>query len=135
MARRIKLTFAEPSRATLTGRDVFRLQVTASNAEEMPNEIFLHQRTVYDYSTDNTCDEFVCIASAFDLSIYPANAPDEEQTPQFFRKSTVDILLPSVTVVDSVADEIRAQVSTLVDVLNTLDVISEEQVFWYPSAP
>ena len=132
MAYRIKLTPYTPSRVKLAGRDTFRLRIVASNGEDMPNEIFLHQRTLIDAVEETTRDEFVCIASAFDMSIYPINDPEETQSPAFFRKDTMDIYLPSVTVVDEVIDEVEAQVAALINVMRTLDELSALEPIWIP---
>ena len=81
----------------------FRLRIVASDAVDMPAAIFLHQKTLVDpYQSGGTVqDEFVCICSPFDLTIYPENEPATGQFPAFFRKSVVDIILPSM---DTAAD-------------------------------
>lgn len=135
MAYRIKLTPSEPVRVILEGRDAFRVRIVASDGENMPNEIFLFQRTLVDALTERECDEFMCVCSAFDISIYPANEPSTTQSPAFFRKDTIDILLPSVTLVDEVIEAVEAQVGVLVQVLGQLDNLNEQEATWIPSPP
>lgn len=136
MAHRIKLTFAEPSRQALTGRSVFRLQVTASEAsgDDLDNYIFLYQRSMVDPLTEVQCDEFMSICSAFDIVSYPRNTPNEEQSPQFFRKNTMDILLPSVLVVDQTISSIKSQVDVLMAALDAIENISDTEVYWSPDS-
>lgn len=122
----IKLTMSAPDVALFQGRSAFRLVVTASEAVGLPNEIFLHQRTLVNVDTGQQQDEFVAIASAFDLSSYPANEPSVSQSPAYFRKAQLDILLPSVTVFEAVRDEISQQVQVLLNVLGKLDGLQEQ---------
>lgn len=135
MTRRIKLLFTGPTLTNVPGRNTLRLTATASEAEDMPNEIFLHQKTLVDPGTDTTQDEFIAICSPYDLSDYPANEPDAEQEPAFFRKATLDILLPGNTLWGEVRDEIEAQVRVLVSLLDRLASLPETDEVWIPDAP
>lgn len=135
MTRRIKLTVQSPTRVKFRGEDTFRMVATASDGDGVPNEIFVHQRTLVNPLTRRECDEFISVASAYDLSIYPANEPDDSQSPAFFRKSTIDILVPSVSVFDQAKIDLETQVCHLVRVLNRLDVLSETDTAWCPSPP
>lgn len=87
----------------------------------MPSEIFAHFRRLVDAETGRTSDEFSHVCSPFDLTLYPANAPDPAQFPQYFRKSTVDILLPSLAALEEAWSAINAEVGELVEALNRLD--------------
>ncbi len=135
MAHRIKLTIAQPTRVAYNGRDTFRVQVTASDGENMPNEIFGHKQWVSDYETNELCDEFCFICSPYDISTYPANEPDPEQVPPYFRKATLDIYVPGTGAAGTVIQAIETQVCGLVALLDQLDVLDNVQVAWCPSAP
>lgn len=136
MPHRIKIVFGQPSRVKLSNRSVFRLRATASDAEgdNLDNAIFLHQRSLVSADEDTGCDEFVSICSAFDLVTYPTDDPDPEQSPQFFRKSTFDMLLPSVSVVDEVITSVKNQVAVLIDTLDAIDDIDSSETYWYPDS-
>lgn len=135
MAHRIKLVFSTPSIVRYRNDETLRLAVTASNGTDMPDEIFLHQKSLVDVNTDLECDEFVAICSPYDLSIYPANEPDEDQIPPFFRKATLDILLPGVGTLVDVQADIEKQVCRLISLLDDLDTVSEVTEVWCPNEP
>jgi hypothetical protein len=132
---RIKLTAATPVVAKFKGRDTFRVVITASDAEEMPNEIFLHQRTLVDPYDNTQADEFCAVTSPFDLSTYPANEPSATQSPAFFRKAVIDIFTPGVEVAEDVISEVEEQVAHLITVLTALCETTDRTAVWYPSAP
>jgi hypothetical protein len=135
MTHKIKLIVESPTRVAFKGRDSFRIRVTASSGVNMPEEIFGHQKTLVDPYTEETQDEFVFVCSPYDLSIYPANVPDEEQSPAFFRKSTVDILVPGIDMAEEVITSISEQVDELVKLLNRLDTLDEQTSTWYSENP
>lgn len=130
---RIKLTPATPSVVKFKGRDTFRVQIVASDADNMPNEIFGHQRTLVDPHTNTYQDEFCFVCSPFDLSTYPANEPDSEQSPQFFRKDTIDILVPGIEMAEQVIEEVTAQVQQLVRLLVSLCEVTDREPVWVSS--
>ena len=135
MTRRIKLTFNEPEIEKYLGRNTLRLNVVASDAEDMPAAIFLHQKTLVDQTDSDQQDEFVAICSPYDLSDYPVDEPDSEQFPAFFRKTEIDILLPGVGLFVETKDEIEAQVRHLVHLLDQLETLADVEEVWIPEAP
>lgn len=102
----------------------FRLRIEARDAVEMPAAIFLHQQTLVDPKTGEQADEFMCVCSCFDLTIYPASTPDLTQFPQFFRKDYLDIVLPSQAISERAWRAIYDEVCVLVRSLDKLDVLS-----------
>lgn len=137
MSHHIKLTFEAPSREYARGRDSFRFRVTASDGVNMPNEIFLAEHMLVD--PENPESEvkfsFLSICSAYDLSIYPANAAVEGQSPPFFRVSVIDIPLPSLAVYDEVVEQVKAQVGSLLSQCDKLDNMEVVEEVWIPSVP
>ena len=131
----IKLTPSTPDIMRFKGRDTFRLVVVASDAVNMPNEIFGHQRKLVDPDTNELQDEFCFVCSPYDLSAYPANAPDPLQSPQFYRLDTLDILLPSVTTYDEVWTSIQNQVAVLISTMKSLDRLNVNTPVWIPEEP
>lgn len=135
-ARSIHLRRAESNRVFVANRgDAFRLKVTAEDAVGMPNEIFLHAKVLIDPDTEQQGDDFVSICSPIDLTVYPANAPDESQFPQFFRKSQIDILVPGQTAANEAWTAIYSEVEELVRALNRLDVLVEVETVFIGTQP
>ena len=132
---RIKLTPAMPELIKFSGRDYFRVQITASDALNMPAEVFIHQRTLVDANTSRQQDEFCAIAGPYDLSTYPANAPTAGQDPPFFRKSTIDVLLPSSSLANDFIAAVDEQVCALITALSSVDTLVAGEPIWCPSAP
>ena len=132
---RVKLTVQEPERVLFEGRDTFRVQIIASDAENMADgKIFGFQKTLVDPGTVTQQDEFCFVCSVFDLSAYAADAPNVGQDPPFFRKASIDVYLPSVTKADEFITEVRTQVDELITALKNMDELQTEST-WHPDAP
>lgn len=124
--RGISLTREEQQRVFVINRgDAFRLRIFAHDNILMPKEIFAHERRLIDPHTGKTVDDFSFICSPFDCTIYPANEPDPTQSPQFFRKSVVDFLVPSQAMAMEAWTDIHAQVCRLVTAFDNLDILKE----------
>lgn len=121
MAYSITLTPYTPEIIKFKGVDSFRVRIVATAATDMPKEVFGHQKTLVDPLTNTSTDEFCFVCSPYDLSAYPANTPDDEQSPQYFRKDTVDILVPGVEMAQEVINQVLEQVQHLVTLLKKLD--------------
>lgn len=132
MTYAIQLRTQEPSRELFHGRSSFRVVMDVLAAENVPLEIFGHQATLIDPTTEEAQDEFLFVCSAFDLSIYPANAPAEEQDPPFFRKSGIDVLLPSLELATLFIDSVKEQVNHLLRQMEALDDIEVVDEIWLP---
>jgi hypothetical protein len=125
MSRGISLRRRPQDRVWVNNRgEGFRLRIEAYDAVNMPAEIFLHQQTLVDPLLGESGEEFVCICSCFDLTIYPANVPDATQFPQFYRKSVLDIILPSQSVAEEAWTAIYDEVCLLKTSLDKLDRLS-----------
>ena len=133
--RAIKLTFSTPAVVKFKGRDTFRVQVVASDGVDIPDEIFGHQRTLVDPYTLTYQDEFCFVCSALDLSTYPANEPNSEQSPPFFRKAVADFLTPGVATAQEAIAEIRKEVECLISSLNQLDELEPGSEEWVGPEP
>lgn len=124
--RGVSLVREEVARTFVKNRgDAFRLRITAKDNVLMPKHIFAHQQRLVDPYDATKGDEFCFIASPFDATIYPANAPDPQQFPQFFRKDVVDILLPSTEAAEEAWNAIHSHVCNLVAAYNRLDALVE----------
>lgn len=105
--------------------DVFRLRIKAIDPVMMPKHIFGHQQHNSDAFTGAILAEFCFVASPFDASIYPADTPDPTQNPPYYRKDTIDVLVPSTEIADEVWNNIKTEVTNLVASYNRLDVLKE----------
>ena len=131
----VTLTFQSPEPITFRGREVFRLVCTASDGSDMPTAIFGFQQTLVDPVTGQQQDEFSFVCSPYELSIFPANAPNPTQSPAYFRKSEIDILLPTVAMFETTKEEITSQVTRLISLLEALDTLSVTDVVVLGSPP
>lgn len=124
--RGISLRRLEPVRTFTANRgDCFRLVIYAEDAENMPNEVFLFEKTLVDPELNTTADHFVTVCSPYDLTVYPVDAPDGEQFPAFFRKASIDILVPSSDLATTAWEAISTAVTELVAAMKRLDVLGE----------
>ena len=98
-----------------------RLVIDAVDAYLMPAEVFGHQKTLLDAYTTSQKDEFMFVCSPFDLVTYPANEPDPDQFPAFFRKSRIVAIMPSQSRAERLWDDVHEEVCELVRALNRLD--------------
>lgn len=135
MTRAIQLHIQTPEPMQFQGRGVFRVVIDVVQAVNIDEEIFLHQRTVVDPIQNEYMDQFLAVCSPFDLSIYPANAPDPTQDPPFFRKSQIDFLLPTVDFAQEVTNEVQRQVRSMLDTANQLDQLTPGYTVWEPAEP
>lgn len=105
----------------------WRFTVTAHDAYDMPNEIFMYlRRPIYTEATTNE-DEFQCVCSVADLSEYPAITPSG--TPPFFRSNVIDMVFRSAREAEAAWDELYRQVQALVDALNASDRLTTVEEF------
>lgn len=102
----------------------FRLRVTTKDAVMMPAHIFIHEQRLADPAVLDVAEDFVYVASPFDVTIYPTTAPTPGQYPAYFRKDQVDIVLPSTAAAEAAWAAIRDAVYVLVDAYDRLDTLT-----------
>lgn len=95
----------------------------------MPTEIFVHQRLPADPRGDTYADEFVFIASAFDIASYPIDEPDPSQSPMYFRKDYCDVVVASQSMADEFWDAIKQEVCFLKNTYDSMDVLTVAETF------
>jgi len=135
MSYYFNIQYQTPDADELNGRPCFRLAGEIIEAVNVTTKVFLHQRTLIDPETEEYAEEFVAICSPFDLTLFPADAPDPDQSPAFYRKAVFDIPLPNVgSVADTIAS-IDAQLTVLAGLLASLDTLTEVQTKWLPEEP
>lgn len=131
----IEVMFETPEPVKFKGRPCFRLRGSAIDSVNMPLEVFIHRRSTVDPITSEQTNEFMAIASPYDLSYYPANEPDDELDAPFFRLSSFDILLPGVDVTYSTIAEIKRQLAFLCGLMRKLDEMQTIEIVWIPGEP
>lgn len=109
-----------PAGATGQG---FRLKVEAVDSSLMPLEIFVHQRANVDAAGTRVKEEFVFVASAYNLTLYPIDEPDPDQSPSYYRKAVIDTVVASQAMADEFWDALKQEVCTLREALNAMDVL------------
>lgn len=107
----------------------FRLKVEAIESSLMPLEIFVHQRANVDAAGTRVKEEFVFVASAYNLTLYPINEPDPAQSPAYYRKSVVDIVTASQEMADEFWDALKKEVCVLKEALDAMDVLVVAETF------
>jgi hypothetical protein len=107
----------------------------ASDAENMPNEIFVYRRHPINPMTGEEFDEFFFIASPVDLEEYPVGAPDIGKDFPFFRTSSIDLLFRSTITAQEGKEEILAQIQVLLDALCRMDALAVTDEIWIPGPP
>ncbi len=104
--------------------EYLRLQIAAEDEVLMPNQIFSFQKR-----PDNPHDqvegqeEFLFIATPFDVTIYPVGSKDAEQVPGFYRKSSLDVLVASTEIAKFIIDSVDRDVAGLIANYNRLDTL------------
>jgi hypothetical protein len=135
MSYAIKIQFSEPSQEVFRGRAVHRIRCDVIEAVDMPEEIFLHQKSTVDPETQTVTDEMITICDPLALSKYPANTPDENLDFPFFRLNYFDIYTPGPAGTEEVKRLTKERVALLIQNLTKLDEIADSEDVWIPSQP
>lgn len=106
-------------------KDSSRLRITVVDAVQMSRFIFLHNKQIDDLTES---DEFHSVVSPVDLTVYPVDAPDPDQTLPFFRKDFIDVILKDDEMTIDVWNAIHFDVAVLIEALNKLDLLINDEV-------
>jgi len=101
----------------------FRIVIDAYDAEMMPEEIFGHQQTLLNPSTGVYGEDFCFVCAPDDLVKYPVDEPNPTQSPAFYRKSRIDVLVASRSIAISLWEAVQERVCGLVDALDRKDIL------------
>lgn len=128
--RGITLNRQAQSRPFVSGRgEGYRLKIDAVDAEGMPAEIFLHEQNLIDPYSQLVGEQFVCVTSVPDLTVYPVRTPDATQWPPFFRKAGLDIVVFSQSIAQETWQAIKAEVDVLIDSLHKLELMAPAEAY------
>jgi hypothetical protein len=103
--------------------DSVRLRVTVLTAVGMPAEIFGFGDREFDDESADDARDFRFITSPLDENIYPVDAPDPDQSPPFYRRSSLDILVPNPAAASRVWERIKVEADNLIASYNRRDTI------------
>ncbi len=120
--RGVQLLRAAQTRYVANAVDGFRFTVTAHDAFDMPNEIFLYLRRSLNPATGEQADEFSNVCSAPDLEEYPIGEPTS--TPAFFRSAEIDLVFRSQSEAEDAWTVLQREVAVLVNTLNINDALA-----------
>ncbi len=130
MIRRIKLRKREQERISyLHGGYGCRVVVEAFDPVDMDADIFVHRHDLLDPKDPEVISEtFITVASPDDFTTYPADSPDPSQDPPYYRKSDLDVILPTRRDAVIFWDELQDVVRTMVQALNDADTLGQEEI-------
>ena len=126
--RRVKLTISTQTLYTKNVTQNYRVTVVASNANLMPNEIFLFSRK------PGGVDIFKGVCTPSQLQFLPIDNPDTNVDPTFFRKSSIDWSLEDSAAAEAFSTSLLTAVGTLKASLDTADGL-QSTTFWIGTAP
>ena len=136
MARFIKIC-RSTMQAYLNGSlQGYRMQVSVTEAVDMPSEIFVFQRCPGIEPNEEPTDRFDNIASPADLEEYAVGVIVEETVP-FYRQNKVDLVFRNMTLLDEAWKKMLEDIDGLVYSLNMMDNLNvvEEVSFGVQPGP
>ena len=105
--------------------DGIRVRVWVSAACEMESAIFAYRMLTVAPATGAATAHFSHICSSVDLAEYPVDEPVAPSRPEWFRTSSVDVLLRSQEEADNFITTVREDVAKLKLTLDTIDTLEE----------
>jgi len=121
----IELTPFFQANYTTNGHSGYRLYVLAANAVGMPDEIFRYYQRTPDAITGDVVAEPSGVCTWPDLEAYPANTPREDDSPQVFRLSYIDVILDNESQAQEVWLLLQAAVTQLVAVIRDGQILEQ----------
>lgn len=134
--RRIKLTTTQQTIYTGLASMSYRLTVTTSNANLMPNEIFRYVRIGPGVGYPEAIDKYLGICTPVELLNLPINDPDPDLEPiMYFRKATIDITLTSFIQANEFIEDVTTAIIELKTSLDFNDGQTSSTPIWIGEAP
>lgn len=119
----IRITYDTPVQQMIGGIGVFRLRVTASEAEGVPPEVFLLKRVLANSVGPTYKEEFITVCTPRHIANHPANTPDPANG--YVRRSTFDLYISTPDLVAKSVSEIDRRVKLLLLTTESLADFSE----------
>lgn len=105
----------------------YRLRITASNAVNMTDKIFLYQRERFSSLDDTTRDILVAVCKPGDLYEYPEDAPVGDIW--YFRKNVVDVVEASIDAIEEDWQALRNDTLELLRAMEKNKLLSVTEVY------
>jgi len=103
----------------------YRMKVVASDAENMPNEIFVYRRLLPTTTGQDTQDRFENVASPADIAEYAVGEPEAGRV--LFRLSEIDLVSRNLELLYEGWDHIVHDVWRLARALNQIETLELDQ--------
>lgn len=103
--------------------DAFRIRLTASQAVDMPPEIFAYRALPLQPGQAERLGFFSHVCSPVDLDEFPVAAPRPNDTPPWFRLDSVDMLLRSRAEADDFFASVLEEVDNLIASMNAAETL------------
>ena len=107
----------------------WRMKVTVVEVNNIDPEIFVYNLGDLDPEEGSQRKLFQSVASPTDLVEYPIGAPLANQSPAFFRLSSIDFVHRSLDALDATWDEIKADVTELIEASARLCELEPQETF------
>jgi hypothetical protein len=129
--RRIKLT--RTTQIANLNIPSYTFTVTASDANLMPEEVFVFRRLVINNLTGDTQDYFDRVASGVDLNVVPIGAPNSGDDE--FRSSAFTVTFATQTLGETAWAALQTGVTGLKRELDASENLSAGEEVWVGTAP
>ena len=124
MAKSIHIS--KRSTSALPDISSYKLEVLATNAENMPDKIFVKQR-VRNFARGGSEDFFVAVCTPAQLEDFAEDSPDG--TTSFFRTNTIDLVARTAEELQAVFDSLLYETKKLVVDLTDLEKLDVEEIY------
>ena len=120
------IQIVKQSTIELPGISSYKLVVSTTNAQNMPNKIFVKQRA-RNFAKDLIDDTFVAVCTPTQLEDFEEDAPGEGSS--YFRTNTIELVGRTPEYLTEVFDSLLYETQKLVIDLTDLDSLSTAQVY------
>lgn len=135
--RRIRLTKYAAENVNYSYYGAYRMKVAVTDVEgdDIDKYVFIYQRHPESPYTNASQDEFSAVCGPSQFATIPAGAPDANQGWPFYRLDYVELDFMSVNQADQAWEDIKTEVSKLVEGMGKLTALVAVEDVWFPSAP
>jgi hypothetical protein len=120
------IQIVKQSTVEIPGISSYKLVVSTANAQNMPDKIFVKQRT-RNFAKDSIDDTFVAVCTPVQLEDFEEDAPGEGTS--YFRTNTIELVGRTPEYLTEVFDSLLYETQKLVVDLTDLDNLSVAEVY------
>lgn len=131
MANYLSITRAQQTTGSFYGKMGYKLTFTAVGLNDFPSEIFRYIRRPVDPGNPTATQEdvFTGIVTYEELISLPVNNPRDNDEPQYCRKDTAELILPSESLATETEAAILADAQMLVNAKKASDRLNSPETF------